>query len=122
MDILGPKGPKPYGGAGLLAWAQNGLLIADQIMDNPGGGLLFASQTVGQVKAALREADRSRWRKAVELLDEAEDLMVRRQFAAAREQLQKAREALRGNSEAAAEGGREDIRREAPEGEAPRPV
>ena len=122
MDILGPKGPKPYGGVGLLAWAQNGLLIADQIVDNPGGGLLFASQTVGQIKAALSEADRSRWREAVELLDEAEDLMVRRQFAAARERLQKAREALRGNSEAAAEGGREDIRREALEGEAPRPV
>ena len=122
MDILGPKGPKPYGGVGLLAWAENGLLIADQIVDNPGGGLLFASQTVGQIKAALSEADRSRWREAVELLDEAEDLMVRRQFAAARERLQKAREALRGNSEAAAEGGREDIRREAPEGEAPRPV
>jgi hypothetical protein len=122
VDILGPKGPEPYGGVGLLAWAQNGLLIADQIMDNPGGGLLFASQTVGQIKAALRETDRSRWREAVELLDEAEDLMVRRQFAAARERLQKAREALRGNSEAAAEGGREDIRREAPEGGAPRPV
>jgi len=122
VEILGPKGPKPYGGVGLLAWAQNELLIADQIVDNPGGGLLFASQTVGQVKAALREADRSRWGEAVQLLDEAEDLMVRRQFAAARERLQKVREALRGNSEATAEGGREDIRREAPEGEAPRPV
>jgi hypothetical protein len=123
VEILGPKGPKPYGGVGLLAWAQNELLIADQIMDNPGGGLLFASQTVGQVKAALREANRSRWREAVHLLDEAEDLMVRRQFAPARERLQKVREVLqREPAEAEAEGGREDIRRESPEGEAPRPV
>src|SRR3984893_15539709 len=89
---------------------------------SPGGGLLFASQTVGQVKAALREPDRSRWREAVELLDEAEDLMVRRQFAAARERLQKAREALRGDSEGAAEGGGGGIRRGAAEGDAPRPV
>jgi hypothetical protein len=117
VEILGPKGPKPYGGVGLLAWARNELLIADQIMDNPGGGLLFASQTVGQIKAALREADRSRWRGPVELLDTAEDLMVRRQFAAARERLQKVREALREDS---AEG--EKTRRVSPEGDAARPA
>jgi hypothetical protein len=65
VDILGPKGPEPYGGVGLLPWARNELLIAEQIMDNPGGGLLFATQTVGQVKSALSEADHRRWRSVV---------------------------------------------------------
>jgi hypothetical protein len=123
VEILGPKGPKAYGGVGLLAWARNELLIADQIVDNPGGGLLFATQTVGQIKAALSEANQSRWREAVELLDQAEDLMVRRQFAAARERLEKVREALREDAaEAAADGGAEETRRGSPEGGAARPA
>jgi hypothetical protein len=94
VEILRPKGPKPYGGVGLLPWARNELLIAEQIMDNPGGGLLFATQTVGQVKSALSEADHKRWRRVVELLDDAEDLMVRRQFEPARKLLVEARDAL----------------------------
>jgi hypothetical protein len=94
VEVLGPKGPKAYGGSRLIPWSRDQLLIAGQIMDNPGGGLLFATQTVGQVKAALSEVDRDRWRDLIRLLDSAEDHMVRRQFSAAREELERAREAL----------------------------
>jgi len=94
VEILGPKGPKSHGGADLLPWARNELLIAEEIMDNPGGGLLFATQTVGQVKAALSEADQRRWRGVVELLDDAEDLLVRRHFEAARKLVAEAQDAL----------------------------
>jgi hypothetical protein len=100
VEILGPKGPKPHGGVELLPWARNELLIAEQIMDNPGGGLLFATQTVGQVKAALSEEDHKRWHAVVELLDRAEDLMVRRHFEAGRRLLTEARGALQELGEA----------------------
>ncbi|HEY4024939.1 MAG TPA: hypothetical protein VGO86_00805 [Candidatus Dormibacteraeota bacterium] len=94
MEVLGPKGPARYGGADLLTWAHNQLEIASQIVDNPGGGLLFATQTMGQVKSALAEADAVRWRPVVRLLDEAEDLAVRRDFTGARERITRARELL----------------------------
>jgi hypothetical protein len=81
-------------GSGLLPWARNQLTIADQIVDNPGGGLLFATTAVGQVKAALSELDRDRWQPVIELLDRVEDDMVRRRYAAARAGLERAHEAL----------------------------
>jgi hypothetical protein len=94
VEVLGPKGPARYGGADMLTWAHNQIRIADQIIDNPGGGLLFATQTIGQVRAALAEADGDRWRDVLALLAQAEDRGVRRDFAGAREALGKAREAL----------------------------
>ena len=94
MEVLGPKGPSRHTGAELLAWARQQLLIVGQILDNLGGGLLFATQAIGQVKAALSEADSDRWRELVQLLDEAEDLAVRRRFQAARELLERAGRAL----------------------------
>ncbi len=78
----------------MLTWARHQLQIADQIVDNPGGGLLFATQTVGQVKAALNEADEARWQDVVDLLGRAEDRMVRRAFDAARALLREAGEHL----------------------------
>jgi hypothetical protein len=53
-------------------------------VDNPGGGLLFATQTMGQVRAALDDADAGRWGEVVRLLDEAEDAAVRRRYGDAR--------------------------------------
>lgn len=90
MEVLGPKGPIPYGGLDLADWAERQLEIAGEIMDNPGGGLLFATQTVGQVRAALREEAAERWAPVLRLLAEAEDLMVRREFSPARELLREA--------------------------------
>jgi hypothetical protein len=94
VEVLGPKGPARYGGADMLTWADNQLRIAGEIVDNPGGGLLFATQTMGQVRAALAEADADRWRDAVVFLAEAEDRAVRRNFAGARERLTGVREKL----------------------------
>ena len=94
MEVLGPKGPLRRADADLLPWARNQLLIAAQIVDNPGGGLLFATQTVGQVKAALSEAASDRWHGVVQMLDEAEDLAVRRRFERARELLEQVRQVL----------------------------
>jgi hypothetical protein len=94
VEVLGPKGPARYGGADLLTWARSQLDIASQIVDNPGGGLLFATQTIGQVEAALAEAGADRWRPVVALLGEAEELAIRRDFAGARERIRQARELL----------------------------
>jgi hypothetical protein len=96
VEVLGPKGPVRFGGADMLTWARQQLLIASDIIDNPGGGLLFATQTIGQVKAALAEnADsrsEDRWQDVVALLEEAEDAAVRRDFARARDHIARARQ------------------------------
>ena len=108
MEVLGPKGPHAYTGPEMVDWARSQLTIADQILDNPGGGLVFATTSVGQVKAALAEraalsdAELRRWEGVIELLETVEDEMVRRHFDSARSGLQKALEAL---SQAAAEDG-----------------
>lgn len=90
VEVLGPKGPVRYGGVDMLTWARHQLRIADEIVDNPGGGLLFATQTMGQVKAALNETDEERWQEVVALLGRAEDHGVRREFESARELLREA--------------------------------
>jgi hypothetical protein len=69
----------------LLRWAREQLTLAAEIVDNPGGGLLFATQTIGQVKAGLAEADEERWKDVARLLDQAEDSALRRQYGRARE-------------------------------------
>jgi hypothetical protein len=78
----------------MLTWARNQLAIASQIMDNPGGGLLFATQTIGQVKAALNESAADQWQGVVGLLDRAESEAVRREFERSRELLRQAAEQL----------------------------
>jgi hypothetical protein len=90
VDVLGPKGPARFGGADMPTWVHNQLRIAGEIVDNPGGGLLFATQTIGQVRAALTEADSDRWQPVVALLDQAEDSAVRRDFGATRDLLARA--------------------------------
>lgn len=94
MEVLGPKGPARYGGVDLETWASRQIRVASEIVDNPGGGLLFATQTMGQVRAALADDDPVRWRPVTDLLGEAEDLALRRRFLDSRGLLARALQEL----------------------------
>jgi len=87
VDVRSPKPLDGHPGDELLAWARGQLEIARSILDNPGGGLLFATQTIGQVRSGLHERDAERWKEAVSTLDRAEDAAVHRDFAASRKLL-----------------------------------
>jgi hypothetical protein len=84
MDVLRPKKLETHPGDSVVGWARGQLEIARQILDNPGGGLLFATQTIGQVTSALRERDPARWDVVIGLLGRVEDAAVRREFDTAR--------------------------------------
>ncbi len=84
MEVLRPKKLDTHPGEEIVLWARGQLEIASSILDNPGGGLLFATQTIGQVKAGLRERDSERWDEVVAILDRAEAAAIRREFEAAR--------------------------------------
>ena len=84
VEILKPKPLETHPGDEIVRWARGQLEIASSILDNPGGGLLFATQTIGQVRAGLHERDAERWEPVVEQLDQAEDAAVRREFGEAR--------------------------------------
>jgi hypothetical protein len=84
MEVLRPKKLETHPGDSVVGWARGQLEIARQILDNPGGGLLFATQTIGQVKSALHERDVARWEDVVALLDRVEDAAIRREFDTAR--------------------------------------
>jgi len=84
VEILKPKPLETHAGDEIVRWARGQLEIAGSILDNPGGGLLFATQTIGQVRAGLHERDAERWEPVVEQLDQAEDAAVRREFGEAR--------------------------------------
>jgi hypothetical protein len=84
MEVLRPKKLETHPGDSVVGWARGQLQIAGQILDNPGGGLLFATQTIGQVKSGLHERDAARWEDVVALLDRVEDAAVRREFDTAR--------------------------------------
>ena len=94
MEILRPKKLETHPGDQLIPWARRQLDLAREILDNPGGGLLFATQTIGQVRAALQERDLERWEEVVALLDRAEDAAVRRNFQECRRLLAEARQKL----------------------------
>src|SRR5256885_9152592 len=85
VDVLRPKELDTHPGDKIVGWARGQLSIALSILDNPGGGLLFATQTIGQVKAGLHERDSDRWAEVVRMLDRAEDAAVRREWAASRQ-------------------------------------
>jgi hypothetical protein len=87
MEVLHPKKLETHPGDSIMAWARGQLEIAREILDNPGGGLLFATQTIGQVSSALRERDAARWEDVVAELDRVEDAAVRREFDTARTML-----------------------------------
>ena len=82
VDVTGVKGPYPA--QDLVAWGRSQLEIARSILDNPGGGLLFATQAIGQVRASLQERDEERFGEVVETLDRAEERGIRREFEEAR--------------------------------------
>ena len=84
MEVLRPKKLETHPGDAVVGWARGQLEIARQIVDNPGGGLLFATQTIGQVSSALRERDLARWDDLIALLGRVEDAAVRREFDTAR--------------------------------------
>ena len=90
MDVRGPKGPGLEWAERTLPWARGQLTIAADILDNPGGGLVFATQTMGQVKAAFQERDPDRFREQIELLEQAEDAAVRRDYGRSRRLLEEA--------------------------------
>jgi len=90
MEILHPKKLETHPGDSVIAWARGQLEIAREILDNPGGGLLFATQTIGQVSSALRDRDLARWDNVIALLDRVEDAGVRREFDTARKLLDEA--------------------------------
>ena len=81
VEVLHPKELDTHPGDAIVAWAEGQLEIARAILDNPGGGLLFATQTMGQVRAGLHERDSVRWESVVGTLEQAEDAAVRREFA-----------------------------------------
>jgi len=83
MEVLRPKELDTHPGDELIAWAREQLLIARSILDNPGGGLLFATQTIGQVRSGLAERDAARWEEVAGTLEKAEDAAIRREFATA---------------------------------------
>jgi hypothetical protein len=84
VDVRGPKPLDTHPGDEIVAWAREQLGIARSILDNPGGGLVFATQTIGQVRSGLVERDSRRWTGVAELLERAEDAAVHREFAEAR--------------------------------------
>jgi hypothetical protein len=84
MEVLHPKKLETHPGDSIIGWARGQLEIAREILDNPGGGLLSATQTIGQVSSAFRERDLARWEELVSLLDRVEDAAVRREFESAR--------------------------------------
>jgi hypothetical protein len=90
MEVLRPKQLDTHPGDKIVPWARGQLVIARSILDNPGGGLLFATQTIGQVKSGLHERDPEHWDEVVAILDRVEDAAVRREFDAARSLLDEA--------------------------------
>ena len=90
MEVLHPKELDTHPGDAIVGWARDQIAIARSILDNPGGCLLFATQTMGQVRSGLQERDAERWKAVIDLLAQAEDAGVRREFDAARRLLDEA--------------------------------
>ncbi len=95
MEVLRPKELDTHPGDEIVAWGQDQLAIARSILDNPGGGLLFATQTIGQVRSGLHERDVARWGEVVTILDRAEEAAIHREFSTARRLLDEAAAKLR---------------------------
>src|SRR5579872_5658223 len=84
VEVREAKELDTHPGAAIVEWAHGQLEIASSILDNPGGGLLFATQTMGQVRSGLTERDPVRWEALTSLLERAEDAAVRREFDTSR--------------------------------------
>lgn len=72
------------------SWIREQLRIAGEIIDNPGGGLVFGYQAMGQARAHLAEADEEAYAAVIGLLDQAEHEAVWRNYARSRELLEEA--------------------------------
>ena len=94
MEVLRPKPLETHPGDAVVPWARRQLELASDILDNPGGGLLFATQTIGQVRAALEEREADHWAEVVAVLDRAEDQAIHREFSESRRLLAQAIEKL----------------------------
>jgi hypothetical protein len=90
VDVHKPKPLDTHPGDEIIAWARDQLAIARSILDNPGGGLLFATQTIGQVRSGLHERDRERWEEVEAMLGRAEDCAVHREFTESRKVIDEA--------------------------------
>lgn len=84
VDVRSPKGPHRPHGEAVVGWARQQLKIASEIVDNPGGGLLFAAQTLGQVRVSLLGEDGERFGAPARALVRAEDAALHRDFDTAR--------------------------------------
>jgi hypothetical protein len=94
MEVLRPKELETHPGEQVIPWARRQLQLAREIVDNPGGGLVFATQTIGQVRADLQERDPERWEEVAAILERAEGLAVHREFDESRRLLDEALEKL----------------------------
>ena len=90
VDVHSPKPLDTHPGDEIVGWARAQLAIAREILDNPGGGLLFATQTIGQVRSGLHERDASRWQQVTSILERAEEAAVHREFDVARDLISQA--------------------------------
>lgn len=90
VDVTRPKPLDEHPGDEIVGWARGQLGIARSIIDNPGGGLLFATQTIGQVRSGLQERDAGRWQAVLDALALAEDAAIRREYATARRSIDEA--------------------------------
>lgn len=95
MEVLRPKKLDTHPGDAIVGWARGQLEIARSILDNPGGGLLFATQTMGQVRSGLVERNAARWEEVAGILQHAEDGAIRREFDDSRRLLDQAIAKLR---------------------------
>ncbi len=60
MEVLHPKKLETHPGEQVIPWARRQLELAREILDNPGGGLLFATLAQAEDLAVHREFDESR--------------------------------------------------------------
>ena len=77
-----------------LTGVRDQLLVAIDILDNPGGGLVFGYQALGQARAHLEATAPERWEEAIEDLAEAERQALWRNFERARELIRSALQKL----------------------------
>lgn len=68
-----------------LTGVRDQLQVALDILDNPGGGLVFGYQALGQARAHLEATAPERWEEAIKDLAEAERQALWRNFGRARE-------------------------------------
>ncbi|HEV3406482.1 MAG TPA: hypothetical protein VG364_07760 [Candidatus Dormibacteraeota bacterium] len=90
VDVTRPKPLETHPGNEIIPWAREQLRVARSIVDNSGGGLLSATQAIGQVRAGLEERDAARWGPVIQSLARAEDAAIRREFAKARKLIDEA--------------------------------